>query len=786
MPTLEELAKKAGVSPIQPGSSLSDLAQRAGVQPIVSRETIPEEKTSAVGNFVRGMVKPLAKTGVNAYNLGEGITRKLAGQDTQTAFRDIEKERDVPFVGKTKPVTTMKDTIGTGLQVGAFALPGEALIAKPVSMLAKAGASSAAGAIGGAVNALGESVEGAQGWKDFLSKDTLKNVAGDAALGAVTGGALSAVGRGVQKSAQALTRDVEKKFVSAVEQGVNKAFKPSVKSVKTPVMRERYFEDAREAVRAINENKDNFSFTNSDGQVVSRNPQSLQETMDAIGITKKKIFQDYNQFVQTSGGRGAQVDLRPMAEMLRKTADDKVLNTHDPEMANRIRQMANQYERTGTFSVEEAQNALEMLNSSLKHFYSNPDYNSATKAVTDAAIANNLRKSLDDVVEQFSGPGYQQLRNRYKALKTIESDVARQAAVEARKNVKGLVDFSDILTGGQLVHGLASLNPSMIAGSLTQKAIAKYYKYLNSPARAIKNMFEAAERSPARAPIRPDVFGASMRQATENLALPQGRGANPIQLPQRMGDKGFSRVSGDFSPTQLPVESRPGQFQLPQSGSNPAIRLPGEGVLEGQRVLRGDMPANRITRPSDVLEGEVMDIPPKAPARAIKRPPSAFNSGTVRKTVENDLVNEAKKYKSAEEFVKAQGESLYHGSKTKYDQFDFSKADKGGLYGNSAYLTPTKGRASSYGSNLTEYIVPKNAKLLKEADFESKVRSIEPTVPYGDITVARKQAVEQFIKEGFDGVKTKDTVAIFNPKALKTKSQFTDIWDKANYKRIRN
>ena len=41
---------------------------------------------------------------------------------------------------------------------------------------------------------------------------------------------------------------------------------------------------------------------------------------------------------------------------------------------------------------------------------------------------------------------------------------------------------------------------------------------------------------------------------------------------------------------------------------------------------------------------------------------------------------------------------------------------------------------------------------------------------------------DRFIKEGYDGVKTKDTTAIFNPKALQTKSQLTDIYNQAHGK----
>lgn len=65
---------------------------------------------------------------------------------------------------------------------------------------------------------------------------------------------------------------------------------------------------------------------------------------------------------------------------------------------------------------------------------------------------------------------------------------------DAKKNVKGLIDFTDILSGGQLVSGIVSLNPALIASGVTQKAITQYIKFLNNPNRAIESMFKAVEK----------------------------------------------------------------------------------------------------------------------------------------------------------------------------------------------------------------------------------------------------------------------------------------------------
>lgn len=182
----------------------------------------------------------------------------------------------------------------------------------------------------------------------------------------------------------------------------------------------------------------------------------------------------------------------------------------------------------------------------------------------------------------------------------------------------------------------------------------------------------------------------------------------------------------------------------------------------------------------------------------------------------NTLEQEAKKYKSAEEFVKAQGETVYHGTgeSVKFDKFDISKAQNGNR-GKEIYLTENKvaadwfsrlksqsnfmkteefrngignGAIGDFKPNTMEIVIPRNAKI-----------KVLDKLPQGDSA----SIISQLKKEGYDGVrftddvlnniegqiglneafvngKHPDTTLIFNPDILKTKSQLTDIWNKAN------
>ena len=188
------------------------------------------------------------------------------------------------------------------------------------------------------------------------------------------------------------------------------------------------------------------------------------------------------------------------------------------------------------------------------------------------------------------------------------------------------------------------------------------------------------------------------------------------------------------------------------------------------------------------------------------------------------LTTEAQKYKSAEEFVRAQGETLYHGTSAKFEPQDIREG---------VYLTKDKNYAGVYqspnASSLTvsneqalnkrggtprtiEYVIPKSAKIFdatKPADLkllndywksESTSGEFLPTAT-GQLDWTEIENVTDYLKQKgykFDGIKVgegggidphskmqvkrADSIKILNPKILQTKSQLTDIWNKANGK----
>jgi hypothetical protein len=136
------------------------------------------------------------------------------------------------------------------------------------------------------------------------------------------------------------------------------------------------------------------------------------------------------------------------------------------------------------------------MNNNLEAFYRNPTYDTASRVAIDAGIANNFRSALDKAIEGATGKEYQALKNKYGALKAIENDVTKAAMRDARKNVKGLLDYTDIFTSGQMLSGILSLNPAMFTKGAVERGFKEYIKMLNDPNRAVKNIFDHLEKTP--------------------------------------------------------------------------------------------------------------------------------------------------------------------------------------------------------------------------------------------------------------------------------------------------
>ncbi len=305
-----------------------------------------------------------------------------------------------------------------------------------------------------------------------------------------------------------------------------RAAKPSVGSIRAAGGREPYYAKTEGAVNSIVENRPNLHFTDADGNIVSgKLPESLEQFSDAIDQTKQQLFQKYDALAKKAGMFGPQVDLRPTVAELNKIQADGVITDLHPEVAEYAKKRADTLLARGGYWAEDAQRAIQMLNSSLKAFYRNPSHETASRAFVDERIANSLRASLDSTIEQSVAPGYQDLKNQYGELKTIEADVKNRAAIVARQEKGGgiLGRMVDTISADEVLRGFLMMRPEVVATGGLLQLWKKMIKMQRDPNRAVKNLFRRAATpvvtpSPMSPVISQPPPDDTMRRAT--VALP--------------------------------------------------------------------------------------------------------------------------------------------------------------------------------------------------------------------------------------------------------------------------
>jgi hypothetical protein len=297
-----------------------------------------------------------------------------------------------------------------------------------------------------------------------------------------------------------LTTRSEQQIESAILKKFEKGVKPTLAGKNTPAKLARYRDDVVTGVKTITQNKGNLTFIDDTGEAITgQTPKSIQQLSEGLEQTKRAVFQQYDSLAKEAGEAGVKIPVQPIVSEIDTVIKNPALRLTNPRAVRHAQDFKDRLLETGDLDASITQDVVQNLNNSLKAYYRNPNYETASQASIDAMIANQLRKQLDAKISGLTGESYQALKNQYAALKAIENDVVKAALREARKSVKGLIDFTDIFSGGQVVSGILSLNPGQIGAGLTQKAISEFYKYLNDPNRAIEKMFDAANELPVNA-----------------------------------------------------------------------------------------------------------------------------------------------------------------------------------------------------------------------------------------------------------------------------------------------
>lgn len=502
---IEEARKRYGITPVQTAPSASGYAasRKARFDSITKEEEDAKkaeqskgfvsrtaedlkgrgsEIASTFGEAERGEITPV-ETGIRVVGQAAGGIGDIVGEAARSAWRTF-----VPDIVKEKGKEAAKAVLGGEQGVEAA----KELVSKPIKAYQE---------FAEAHPRVAKTAEGVANIASLLPMEKGADLLVSGAEPIAKGAAETVAKSAAKRAAKTLDADVEK--------AITKAIRPPVSAAGSAAKSGEYLARAKTAVNAIIEHEPSLNLVDEAGESVAT-PESLKQFSEAIGQTKKEVFKKYSAQAAAAGDAGATVKLGKAADELEAMAGNVVLQDKDPELVKGIMEKADILRKRVEYTPEQAQEAIKLYNDSLESFYRNPSYDTASKAAVDAVVANNLRSGLDEAVESAVGPGYQELKNTYGALRSIEKDVAKRAMVDARKNAKGLLDFSDLFSGSEAVRAIVNMNPAALASSATVKGLAALYKRMNDPNVIIKNMFKAVKKAKKAA----EKYGLSSETST--------------------------------------------------------------------------------------------------------------------------------------------------------------------------------------------------------------------------------------------------------------------------------
>lgn len=516
--------------------------------------------------FATGFGKGVINTATNLSEFGQTILNApLKAVGFRTPSMEIGAKEMIPEELRT----AQSDAERTGMfteQVGEFFVPGTAStkigkVAQGAVKGSKAlGVAARLGATGLAEGVLGTGQSALQSGQ--LGRK-------EAQVGVISLLAPAVIEGFGKVASKLIPTPVKTKLVDSI----NKAIKPSTKSMKTP----GYNDAAIKAFKVLDDNKTAFN-----GEI--RNPQTVSETFEALKNAKQAIYSRYDDIAKQSGEMGAKFTpdktMADVSNWIKSTGYSSDIKDY---AAKRIQDLGD----LNGASPALVQDRIKELNSGIKFFTSGSE---KMKNQIDASIASRLRQQLDDIIFNTTGQPYQQIKNQYQVLKVVEDDIARTAANLARRGEKGFFDVTDIITGADLTTGVLTGNPASVISGATGRTIKEYMKYLNNPDTNIKKVFELIKKVPSE---------KSSRIATQKLLTAGTKGKSSVNVPMSLPAKTASTLDAEqvakFGKGGF-FKDRPGFARLPGK-SNIAANLDeqiGAAKIDADRLLKLARESNSV------------------------------------------------------------------------------------------------------------------------------------------------------------------------------------------------
>ncbi len=478
---------------------------------IIQKHQSTEKQPGLGQRIVQGIASPFLRAATNVLGIGAGVKNlaeagvaKLKGDQegyqknlNEGGYALRSEPRDFGYLGKVKPIEKPLDAVGVGAELASNFIGGGGAKNVTTSIL-KQGFKEATktglkeGVKVGLTGGLGRALQNENPTVGQVAKDTAIETAAGGLFGLITGAGGYGIKAGVQKTLGALSSKVNESnlttsFKQVVENGFNKGVKPAVNSGAS--------KKAVEAVATIIDNKDALQLSDEAGNLVSRLPKNNQEFAQAIGQTKKNLFQRYNFFNKAAGSTGAKIELNPVASKIEQVINTPEIRDVRPDVYNYGKKIAETLRQRGAYSLEDSQDVIAALNSDAQGFFKTLNQADKPKGALAATIAETLRNKQAQVIESLTGAGadWVNLRRQYGALEAVEKDVVHRSLIQARRGPVSIFDLFQAANAGDVARVMVG-DFSGAAKGLVSGTITKGLQMMNDPDRIVAKMFKDAAK----------------------------------------------------------------------------------------------------------------------------------------------------------------------------------------------------------------------------------------------------------------------------------------------------
>lgn len=394
---------------LRPTGELQTPSTQTGGFRVLSPGT-PEapEQPGFIKSVAQDVTRPFLRTGLTGYGVARGgfniaqaaiknIMGRDIGGDIEEAGRALSTEpRDFGFFGDISPITTPKQAVGAGLQIGSTFIGGGSVRGATTTAFRetlKRGALVGAkeGAIAGGLYGAGRGLEQDKTAGQIATQSLTEAVFG-LPFGALSGAASSLLGFGARRIGEKISPQLKARRIAELEKGVAQEYSKALNLNKT----QRKLQERSE--------RDVASFLAREGVVLDveggklkpgKAIEILQDKADAENTLFRRILQDDGGYVDLNVIRRNVLSLVDEVGVARDQAIARINKEFDAYIRQNSRQLVKG--ASGSLLVPKAiANDLKINNWSKSRFTSLSPQSEKTVAGAHRLIGNAFKRAIED------------------------------------------------------------------------------------------------------------------------------------------------------------------------------------------------------------------------------------------------------------------------------------------------------------------------------------------------------------------------------------------------------